>query len=64
VADRALRALADAEPAVFWLDDPAAPDPAPPPVVDVDCDLAVLTIGTLSRGGSALQGVVSGDMSW
>ena len=26
---RRSRALADAEPAVFWLDDPAAPDPAP-----------------------------------
>jgi glycine/D-amino acid oxidase-like deaminating enzyme len=42
VADPALRALADAEPAVFWLDDPAAPPPAPALVEDVECDLAVV----------------------
>jgi len=45
VSDLALRALADAEPAVFWLDDPAAPDPAPALVADVECDLAVVGAG-------------------
>ncbi len=42
MADPALRALADAEPAVFWLDDPTAPPPRPALVEDVDCELAVV----------------------
>jgi glycine/D-amino acid oxidase-like deaminating enzyme len=42
MADPALRALADAEPAVFWLEDPAAPPPRPALVDDVDCELAVV----------------------
>jgi glycine/D-amino acid oxidase-like deaminating enzyme len=45
VADPVPPALVDAEPAVFWLDDPAAPDPAPPLVEDIDCDLAVVGAG-------------------
>jgi len=36
------RALADAEPRVFWLDDPAVPDPAPPLAGDVSTDLVVV----------------------
>jgi glycine/D-amino acid oxidase-like deaminating enzyme len=35
-------ALADAEPAVFWWDDPARPDPAPALVGETTCDLAVV----------------------
>ncbi|SEL41470.1 Glycine/D-amino acid oxidase [Blastococcus sp. DSM 46786] len=42
MAEPALSALADAEPAVFWLDDRAAPPPAPALVADVDCELAVV----------------------
>jgi glycine/D-amino acid oxidase-like deaminating enzyme len=45
VRDPALRALADAEPAVFWLADPAAPPPAPALVEDVECELAVVGAG-------------------
>nr|WP_218566317.1 FAD-binding oxidoreductase [Vallicoccus soli] len=37
-----LRALADAEPAVLWLDRPDRPDPAPALVGDARCDLAVV----------------------
>jgi glycine/D-amino acid oxidase-like deaminating enzyme len=41
------RALADAAPAVFWLDDPAAPLPAPPLAGSASCDLAVVGGGYL-----------------
>jgi glycine/D-amino acid oxidase-like deaminating enzyme len=41
------RALADAAPAVFWLDDPAAPGPAPRLGGRVSCDLAVVGGGYL-----------------
>jgi glycine/D-amino acid oxidase-like deaminating enzyme len=36
------RALADAEPVVFWLDDPARPDPLPPLVAEDSADLVVV----------------------
>jgi glycine/D-amino acid oxidase-like deaminating enzyme len=45
VVDPALRALADAEPSVFGLDDPPAPAPAPALVSDVECDLAIVGAG-------------------
>ncbi len=35
-------ALRDAEPAVFWLDDPQAPQPEPRLEGHVECDLAVV----------------------
>jgi glycine/D-amino acid oxidase-like deaminating enzyme len=37
-----LKSLADATPKPFWLDNPAAPEPAPPLTVDTDADLAVV----------------------
>jgi glycine/D-amino acid oxidase-like deaminating enzyme len=37
-----LRSLADATPEPFWLDNPAAPEPAPPLTGDTDADLAVV----------------------
>jgi NADPH-dependent 2,4-dienoyl-CoA reductase/sulfur reductase-like enzyme len=36
------RSLRDAAPAVFWLDDPEAPEPAPHLTGHTDCDLAVV----------------------
>jgi glycine/D-amino acid oxidase-like deaminating enzyme len=36
------QALVDAAPRVFWLDDPAAPDPQPPLAGDVSTDLVVV----------------------
>jgi glycine/D-amino acid oxidase-like deaminating enzyme len=36
------RSLRDAAPAVFWLDDPVAPEPAPHLERHTDCDLAVV----------------------
>jgi glycine/D-amino acid oxidase-like deaminating enzyme len=41
----AARALADAEPKSFWLDNPAAPDPAPALVGDSRADLVVVGAG-------------------
>jgi glycine/D-amino acid oxidase-like deaminating enzyme len=38
----AASALADAEPSVFWLDDPARPEPAAPLVGDTSADLVVV----------------------
>jgi len=38
-------ALADAAPTCFWLDNPAAPDPAPPLGEHTECDLAVIGAG-------------------
>ncbi|MDP3894525.1 FAD-binding oxidoreductase, partial [Nocardioides sp.] len=38
----ARQALADATPRVFWLDDPARPEPAPPLAGDVTADLVVV----------------------
>ncbi|HEX5535517.1 MAG TPA: FAD-dependent oxidoreductase [Actinomycetales bacterium] len=40
--DAAARSLADAEPAVFWLDDPARPEASESLVGEVSCDLAVV----------------------
>ncbi|WP_219412498.1 NAD(P)/FAD-dependent oxidoreductase [Pseudonocardia nigra] len=40
--DPHLAALADAEPTVYWWDDPARPEPAGSLVGDVTCDLAVV----------------------
>ncbi|MEU1668939.1 FAD-dependent oxidoreductase [Streptomyces sparsogenes] len=40
--ERALRALADAAPRPYWLDDPARPRPHPALVGDVHCDLLVV----------------------
>ncbi|TWD80716.1 glycine/D-amino acid oxidase-like deaminating enzyme [Kribbella amoyensis] len=42
MTDRISRALADAEPVVFWLDDPAAPDPEPPVTGSLRTDLAIV----------------------
>jgi glycine/D-amino acid oxidase-like deaminating enzyme len=42
VAGTARAALAAAEPAVFWLDDPARPDPLPPLTGQVTADLVVV----------------------
>ena len=39
---RAMRSLAEAEPSVFWLDDPAAPPASPSLVGAVDADLVVV----------------------
>lgn len=41
-ADRSVRALAAAEPAVFWLDDDRAPEPLPPATGAVGADLVVV----------------------
>jgi glycine/D-amino acid oxidase-like deaminating enzyme len=41
-AAAARRALADADPAVFWLDDPVRPEPSPPLVGDATADLVVV----------------------
>jgi glycine/D-amino acid oxidase-like deaminating enzyme len=41
----ALAALAEAEPAPYWLADPAAPEPAPALVGHTSCDLAVVGAG-------------------
>jgi glycine/D-amino acid oxidase-like deaminating enzyme len=60
VPEAALRALADAVPAVFWLDDPAAPEPAPMLVADVDCELAVVGAGYTGLW-SALRARERGD---
>ncbi|MEO5878412.1 MAG: FAD-dependent oxidoreductase [Streptosporangiaceae bacterium] len=38
----ALKALAEAEPTSFWLQDPARPEPYPSLVEDTTCDLAVI----------------------
>jgi len=38
-------ALADAEPAVFWLDDPAAPEPVPALAGPIEADLLVVGAG-------------------
>jgi glycine/D-amino acid oxidase-like deaminating enzyme len=40
--DAAARSLADAEPAVFWLDDPARPEASESLVGELRCDLAVV----------------------
>ena len=42
VAGTARAALAAAQPAVFWLDDPARPDPLPPLTGRVTADLVVV----------------------
>jgi glycine/D-amino acid oxidase-like deaminating enzyme len=39
------QALRDAAPTVFWLDDPAAPQPAAPLGGDTECDLAIVGAG-------------------
>src|SRR5512132_514569 len=39
---RAMRSLAEAQPSVFWLDDPAAPPALPSLVGAVDADLVVV----------------------
>jgi glycine/D-amino acid oxidase-like deaminating enzyme len=39
---RAAAALADAEPAVLWLDDPARPAPRPPLTADTTADLVII----------------------
>ena len=39
---RAVRSLAEAEPAVFWLDDPAAPPAQPALVGAIEADLVVI----------------------
>ncbi len=49
-----MRSLADAQPAVFWLDDPGAPTAAPALVGDVEADLAVVG-GGYSGLWTALQ---------
>src|SRR6202161_2963024 len=41
-ADHAAAALADAEPAVLWLDDPARPPPRPPLATDTTADLVIV----------------------
>jgi len=41
-ADRAAAALAGAEPAVLWLDDPARPAPHPPLTADTTADLVII----------------------
>jgi glycine/D-amino acid oxidase-like deaminating enzyme len=41
-ADHAAAALADAEPAVLWLDDPARPAPRPPLTTDTTADLVIV----------------------
>src|ERR1700733_2996431 len=41
-ASRVLDALADAEPAVFWLDDPDRPDPRPRLAADTTADLVIV----------------------
>jgi glycine/D-amino acid oxidase-like deaminating enzyme len=41
-AQRAMRSLAEAEPAVFWLDDPAAPPGLPALVGAIEADLVVV----------------------
>jgi glycine/D-amino acid oxidase-like deaminating enzyme len=38
-------ALRDAAPSVFWLDDPAAPQPSTPLHGDIECDLAIVGAG-------------------
>lgn len=38
-------ALADAEPTVFWLDQPGRPDPAPPLTGTTDADLVIIGAG-------------------
>ncbi len=38
-------ALAEAEPAVYWLDDPTRPDPRAPVGGNIDCDLLVVGAG-------------------
>ena len=42
---RAMRSLAEAEPSVFWLDDPSAPPALPSLVGAVDADLVVVDLG-------------------
>jgi glycine/D-amino acid oxidase-like deaminating enzyme len=37
-----MKALTDAAPAVFWLDDPAAPEPAPSLAADTEADLLIV----------------------
>ena len=38
------RALAEARPVVFWLDQPEHPEPAPPLSADLEADLVVVCL--------------------